>query len=169
MFSFKHKVHNWLKEEEKEHKRDHSLRNSTRSNFSKSQSSIWQKVVEEKLRVVELNAEASFMKKKRCWVSSWSTTDEGRICKSKSKSRGILWHGRDWPWLGIDKDTEVFPPETLKYWFGVQWGQSYLIGRRCLFSLGWPPSSDGITIKMPYGVDVLHWPALHPIFSYSVG
>ena len=31
------------------------------------------------------------------------------------------------------------------------------------------PSSDGITIKMPYGVDVLHRPALHPIFSYWVG
>ena len=29
-------------------------------------------------------------------------------------------------------------PETLKYWVGVQWGQSYLMGRRCLFSLGWP-------------------------------
>ena len=29
------------------------------------------------------------------------------------------------------------------------------------------PSSDGITIKIPYGVDVLsRRPALHPIFSY---
>ena len=28
------------------------------------------------------------------------------------------------------------------------------------------PSSDGVTIKIPYGVDVLHWPAWHPIFSY---
>ena len=27
------------------------------------------------------------------------------------------------------------------------------------------PSSDGVTIKMSYGVDVLHRPALHPIFS----
>ena len=31
------------------------------------------------------------------------------------------------------------------------------------------PSSDGVTIKMPYGVDALHRPALHPIFSYWVG
>ena len=32
------------------------------------------------------------------------------------------------------------------------------------------PSSDGITIKIPYGVDVLlHRPALHPIFFYWVG
>ena len=29
--------------------------------------------------------------------------------------------------------------------------------------------SDGITIKIPYGVNVLlHWPASHPIFSYWV-
>ena len=27
-------------------------------------------------------------------------------------------------------------PETLKFWIDVQWGQSYLMGRRCLFSLG---------------------------------
>ena len=27
----------------------------------------------------------------------------------------------------------------------------------------------GVAIKMPYGVDVLHRPALHPIFSYWVG
>ena len=32
------------------------------------------------------------------------------------------------------------------------------------------PSSDGITIKIPYGVDaLLHRPASHPIFSYWVG
>ena len=31
------------------------------------------------------------------------------------------------------------------------------------------PSSDGVMIKMPYGVDVLHRPASHPIFSYWVG
>ena len=30
------------------------------------------------------------------------------------------------------------------------------------------PSSDGVTIKMPYGVDVLHWPVSNPIFSYWV-
>ena len=31
------------------------------------------------------------------------------------------------------------------------------------------PSIDGVTMKMPFGEDVLHWPALHPIFSYWVG
>ena len=30
-------------------------------------------------------------------------------------------------------------------------------------------SSNGVTIKMPYGVDVLHQPALRPVFSYWVG
>ena len=39
------------------------------------------------------------------------------------------------------RDYEISPPvtETMKYWVGVQWGQSYLMGRRCLFSLGWQP------------------------------
>ena len=31
------------------------------------------------------------------------------------------------------------------------------------------PSTHGDTIKMPYGVDVFHRPASHPISSYSVG
>ena len=30
-------------------------------------------------------------------------------------------------------------PETLKYWVGIQQGQFYLMGRKCLFSLGWRP------------------------------
>ena len=30
-------------------------------------------------------------------------------------------------------------PETLKYWVGNQRGHSYLMGRRCLFSIDWPP------------------------------
>ena len=30
------------------------------------------------------------------------------------------------------------------------------------------PSSDGVMIRMSYGVDVLHQPASHPIFSYWV-
>ena len=63
LFSFKHKVHNWLKKEDKEHKREHSSRSSTRSSFSKSKSSTREKAVEEKLRVPELIAEASFMRK----------------------------------------------------------------------------------------------------------
>ena len=47
-------------------------------------------------------------------------------------------------------------PETLKYWVGVQWGQSYLMGKRCLLALVGHPYSDGITIKIRSGrVDVL--------------
>ena len=36
------------------------------------------------------------------------------------------------------KAVAYFDPETLKYWVDVQQGQSYLMGERCLFSLGWP-------------------------------
>ena len=45
----------------------------------------------------------------------------------------------------------------------TSWGEGV-----CLALVGYP-SSDGVTIKMPYGVDVLHCPASHPIFSYWVG
>ena len=30
------------------------------------------------------------------------------------------------------------------------------------------PSSDGVTIKIPYGVGVLHRPASHPIFPIGL-
>ena len=33
---------------------------------------------------------------------------------------------------------QVFP-QILKYWVGVQRRQSHLMGRRCLFTFGWPP------------------------------
>ena len=43
-------------------------------------------------------------------------------------------------------------------------------GEGASLSLVGYPSSDGVTIKIPYGVDVLlHWPASHPIFSYCDG
>ena len=59
-----------------------------------------------------------------------------------------------------------FLPKTLKYWVGVQQGQSYL-KRKCPLALVGHPSSDGITIKIPNGIEVLlHQPALHPIFYY---
>ena len=65
VFSFKHKVHNWVKGEKKEHKRNHLSKNSTRSSSSKSKSSSWEKAVEEKLQAAKLIAKASFIKKKR--------------------------------------------------------------------------------------------------------
>ena len=58
----------------------------------------------------------------------------------------------------------------MKYWVGVQQGASRTSwGRGASLALVGLPSSDGITIKMPYGVDVLHGPPLCPIFSYWVG
>ena len=46
VFSFKQKLYKWLQEDEKEYKRDHSSRNSTRSTSSKSKSSTPEKAVE---------------------------------------------------------------------------------------------------------------------------
>ena len=45
-------------------------------------------------------------------------------------------------------------PKTLKYWVGVQQGQFYLMGEGASLALVGRPSSDGVMIKMPYGVDV---------------
>ena len=56
-----------------------------------------------------------------------------------------------------------------KYWVGVQWGHYTLWGEDTSLALVGYPTSDGVTIKMPYGVDVLHRPASHPIFSNWVG
>ena len=42
------------------------------------------------------------------------------------------------------------------------------MGRSASLALVGHPSSDVVTIKMSYGVDILHGPALHPIFSYWV-
>ena len=45
----------------------------------------------------------------------------------------------------------------------------YSWGEGASLALVGHPSNDGVTIKMPYGVDVLHRPPSHPIFSYWVG
>ena len=45
----------------------------------------------------------------------------------------------------------------------TSWGESVSL------ALVGHPSSDGVTLKMPYGVDVLHRPVSHLIFSYWVG
>ena len=45
----------------------------------------------------------------------------------------------------------------MKYWIGVQQGASLTSwGGGASLALVGLPSSDGITIKMPYGVDVSH-------------
>ena len=59
--------------------------------------------------------------------------------------------------------------KTLKYWVGASGVSLTSWGEGVSLALVGHPSSDGVTIKMPYGVDVLHRPALHPIFSYWVG
>ena len=60
--------------------------------------------------------------------------------------------------------------KTLKYWIGVQQVQSYLMGRKCLFSIGWLPFYWWYHNENNLGVDFLsHQPASHPIFSYWVG
>ena len=42
-------------------------------------------------------------------------------------------------------------------------------GEGAFLALVGHPSSDDIWIKMPYRVNILHEPALQPIFSYWVG
>ena len=46
------------------------------------------------------------------------------------------------------------------------WCPAGSVGEGASLALAGHPSSDAITIKIPYGVDVLlHRPAWHPIFS----
>ena len=75
VFSFKHKIHNWLREGENGVKRERGSKSSgsrskssgsSRSTGSRSsRMSSKEKAIQEKLRVAELRTEASFMKKKR--------------------------------------------------------------------------------------------------------
>ena len=41
-------------------------------------------------------------------------------------------------------------------------------GEDASLALAGHPSSDGVTIKMPYEVDILHRRASHPIFFYGL-
>ena len=60
-------------------------------------------------------------------------------------------------------------PETLKYWL-VSSGASLTSSEEgASLALVGHPSSDGVTMKLSDGVDILHRPASHPIFSYWVG
>ena len=113
VFSFKHKVHNWLKEEEKEHKRNHSSRSSTRSSSSKSKSSTREKAVEEKLRVAELIAEASFMKNKRdAEYQGEAIRTEEELAKARARAK--VYDDMEGIDLGIGKDTEVLLPNKFE-------------------------------------------------------
>ena len=79
----------------------------------------------------------------------------GRNCSdSCRKITTLSWLSLPEKWVQYSRHY----PKTLKYpvfCIDVEWGQSYLMGRKCLFSLGCHPSSNGVTIKIPYGVDVL--------------
>ena len=66
-------------------------------------------------------------------------------------------------------ENEESIPRDIKMMGWCPAGQSYSWGEGASLALVGHPSSDGVTIKMPYGVDVLHRPASHPIFSYRVG
>ena len=48
--------------------------------------------------------------------------------------RGDSWQETLKSGVGVQPTMAI--QETLKYWVGVQQGQSYIMGRRCLFSLG---------------------------------
>ena len=69
----------------------------------------------------------------------WAT----KVCLWASKISKICLigclTGRATSWKANFENYSRSFPETLKYWVGVQWDQSYLMGRRYLFSLGWQP------------------------------
>ena len=110
VFSFKHKVHNWLKEEEKEYKKDHSSRSSIKSSSSKSKSSTREKAVEEKLRVAELIAEASFMKKRKdAEYQAEALRMEEELAKARARAK--VYDDMEGIDLGIGKDAGVFLPK----------------------------------------------------------
>ena len=70
VFSYKHKVHNWLRKRDgmqsSSCSRSTSSTSSSRSSSSKSSKpSTKERAIEEKVRLADLQAEASFMQKKR--------------------------------------------------------------------------------------------------------
>ena len=76
VFSFKHKIHNWLREGDEMQRiekksrsscsRSASSKSSSRSSSSKSSRlSNKERAIEEKVRLADLQAEATFMQKKR--------------------------------------------------------------------------------------------------------
>ena len=53
----------------------------------------------------------------------------------------------------------------MEHWVGVQWGQSYQSASLALFD---HPSSDGVTIKMPYEV-MFYYNNQSPAPSFPIG
>ena len=57
--------------------------------------------------------------------------------------------------MGLMYDENI-NPETLKYWVGVQRDSLTSWGEGASLALVGHPPTDGVMIKMSYGVDVLH-------------
>ena len=81
-----------------------------------------------------------------------------------------------WKWLFLLKNVTFFK-FSLKSSPPRHWNTGFMSSSTSLTSWGEGaslalvdhPSIDDVTIKMPYKVDVLCWPASHPIFFYWVG
>ena len=73
--------------------------------------------------------------------SMWCYTGSGfSVLAGKNKLGSNFGHGAAYAKSkDLAKRSVPDNQETLKYWVGVQRGQSYLTGRRCLFNLRWPP------------------------------
>ena len=72
-----------------------------------------------------------------------------------------------WPKLDNNTDDEVVCESAVKrrHWnIGLVSSRASLTlwGEGGSLALVGDPSSGGVTIKMPYGIDVLHWPSSHP-------
>ena len=73
-------------------------------------------------------------------------------------------------WFVHEKPIIFMIPEALKYRVGVQWVSLTSWGEGAALALVGHSAGDGITMKIPYEVNILlHRPASHPIFSYWVG
>ena len=99
VFSFKHKVHNWLKEgddiqrtEKKSRSscsRSTSSKSSSRSTSSKSSKlSTKERAIEEKVRLADIQAEATLMQKKRyAELQAESLRIEEEMAKAEARVR----------------------------------------------------------------------------------
>ena len=71
-----------------------------------------------------------------CTFSTYLFHENGLYLQNAPSFLMVLWEFSPFS-SNSTKWSNTFS-KTLKYWVGVQQGQSYLMGRRCLFSLGWP-------------------------------
>ena len=100
------------------------------------------------------------------------------ILKYMAWRKPVSWHSVRSNFFSILEDCLPFLFKGSLSWFWLFAGSFLLLssgdsltlwGEGASLGLVGHPSSDVVTIKMPYGIDVLHRPGLHPIFSYCVG